>query len=156
MKKKVFLTVFILTVISALLTWGVLKYPKSDGTRSGKLVRITKKGVIFKTYEGTLDLGSGDRLTWNFSIHDEALGEQLSAQAGKNVKMQYEELFFKFIYETNNVVNSWSIVESAEDNVFLCRLVAILEQNSSVVEYLKSKIKVEDSELLQRMRACGN
>ncbi len=154
MKKKLFFTLFILITLTGLLGWGLMKYPKSDGTRSGKLVRITKKGVVFKTYEGTLDLGSGDKLTWSFSIHDEAIGQQLTAQAGKNVKLEYEELFFKFFYETNNVVNAWSIVESAEDNVFLCRLVKIIQQNSTVVDYLRDKIRAEDSELLQRMREC--
>lgn len=154
MKKKIYFIVFILVILAGLLGWGILKYPKSDGYRSGKLVRITKKGVVFKTYEGTIDLGSGDRLTWNFSVHDEAIGEQLSAQAGKNVKLKYQELFFKLFYETNNVVESWQIVESAEDNVFLCRLVRILQENSSVVEYLRPKIQAQDSELLQRMRDC--
>lgn len=154
MKKKLFFTLFILITLTGLLGWGLMKYPKSYGTRSGKLVRITKKGVVFKTYEGTLDLGSGDKLTWSFSIHDEAIGQQLTAQAGKNVKLEYEELFFKFFYETNNVVNAWSIVESAEDNVFLCRLVKIIQQNSTVVDYLRDKIRAEDSELLQRMREC--
>ncbi|EPZ51102.1 hypothetical protein M902_2567 [Bacteriovorax sp. BAL6_X] len=154
MKKKIYFTLFILAIIAGLLGWGILNYPKSDGTRSGKLVRITKKGVFFKTYEGTIDLGSGDRLTWGFSVHDKALGEQLVAQAGKNVKLEYKELFFKFIYETNNVVDGWSIVESAEDNVFLCRLVRILQENSSIVEYLRPRIQEQDSELLQRMRNC--
>lgn len=155
MKKKIYLTVFILAVLAALLGWGVMKYPKSDGTRSGKLVRITKKGVVFKTYEGTLDLGSGDRLTWSFSIHDKAIGEQLTQQAGKNVKLEYKELFFRFFYETNNVVDAWKVVENANDNVFLCRLVRVIQQNASVVNYLKAKLQIEDTELLQRVRECN-
>lgn len=71
----------------------------SDGTKTGILTKITQKGLIFKTYEGQLNLGgmvsNGDggmvANVFNFSIKDEAIFKQLSQSQDKRVKLKYNQ-----------------------------------------------------------------
>ena len=97
MKIKIIFIFSIALIILGTISYGLLNYPYSEGVRSGKLVKISKKGVVYPTYEGTLDLGSGDQLTWNFSVHSRDVGDKLVKQSGKQVKLQYDELFLNFL-----------------------------------------------------------
>jgi len=66
-------------VIAFLFTAGFIaisSYNYSEGHRDGYLMKFSKKGFIFKTYEGTLNLDfintTGGRLssnTWDFSVN---------------------------------------------------------------------------------------
>lgn len=70
-------------------------YTVSEGTRSGLLFKISKKGYVFKTYEGQLHLGGSVMLTpqstWDFSAKDAAVYQQLQQYEGKNVTLHYRE-----------------------------------------------------------------
>ncbi len=154
MKRKLFGAFIIITLICSAISYGILQYTFSRGMRSGKLVKISKKGVFLKTYEGTLDLGSGDQLTWHFSIHDDKLGDQLVAQSGKNVSLEYRELIFKLFYETKYDVEAWKLDGVSVDYDYLCRLVNFIRKNSSVVNYLRPMIEREDRDLLSKIRDC--
>jgi len=46
------ITVVLLILVFSFLYWGVFE----RGVMAGKVIRITEKGVIFKTYEGKLNL----------------------------------------------------------------------------------------------------
>lgn len=156
MKKKIIFYLLILLVVFIGLGYGVLHYPISSGMRSGKIVELKRKGYLFKTYEGTLDLGSAERLTWDFSIHDEALGEQLEALSGKYVSLEYREILFKFFYNTKfDIVGSKVVNPIGDDNASLCRLVSIITQNGSVVRFLRPLIEKQDPDLLKQMRECS-
>lgn len=155
MKKKIFFYLLILVVIFVGLGYGVLHYPISSGMRSGKIVELKRKGYLFKTYEGILDLGSGENLTWEFSIHDDELGNQVESMSGKYVSVEYREILFKFFYNTKFDILSAKIVNPVgDDNQGLCRLVNIISQNGSVVRFLRPLIEKEDPELLRLMRDC--
>ncbi len=154
MKRKLFSIFTIIIILLSLIGYGVLEYTFSRGMRSGKLVKVSKKGLLLKTYEGTLDLGSGDQLTWNFSAHDDKLGEQLVSQIGKQVSLEYRELLFKLFYETKYDVVSWKLEGASVDLDYLCRLVNYLRENSSIVNYIREKIEVDDKVLLKRIREC--
>ena len=56
-------------------------YTVSDGTRTGTLYKISRKGYVFKTYEGELQLAGTDMMTqlsvWSFSASDAAVADQL-------------------------------------------------------------------------------
>ncbi len=155
MKKKIFLVVTVIVLILAGISWGLLNYNYSTGFRSGVLVKITKKGAFLKTYEGTIDLGSGDQLTWDFSIHNKEIGEQLEKQAGQFVKLEYRELLYKVIYGTKYDVTAWSIVRKSGSENF-CRLVNIMRKSRFVVEKVKSLISENDASLLEEVRKCQN
>jgi hypothetical protein len=56
---------------------------------------FVKKGVIFKTYEGQLQLAGAAIMnkesTFEFSVLNEAIYDQIQALEGKNIRLHYEE-----------------------------------------------------------------
>jgi hypothetical protein len=77
----------------------------SEGNRAGTVIKLSKQGYIFKTYEGQLDLGGFNRetggSTWEFSVTDEQVIADLekAMNSGKRVKLHYKEKFFVIFYE---------------------------------------------------------
>lgn len=71
-------------------------YEYSEGSRAGLLFKISKKGYVFKTYEGQLHVGNtmmiNDQSLFNFSVKDEGTYKQMQQFEGKNVKIYYKEL----------------------------------------------------------------
>lgn len=78
-------------------------YTISEGTRTGMLFKISKKGVMFKTYEGQLHLGGSTILTpqstWDFSVQNETVYQQAQQLDGKNIKVYYKELIDPFPWQ---------------------------------------------------------
>ncbi|MEQ1746460.1 MAG: 6-phosphogluconate dehydrogenase [Saprospiraceae bacterium] len=70
-------------------------YTISEGTRSGTLFKISKKGVVFKTYEGQLHLAGSMMLsqqsTWDFSVQNAEVYEKLQQFEGKPVRCHYRQ-----------------------------------------------------------------
>lgn len=70
-------------------------YTISEGSRTGTLFKISKKGVVFKTYEGQLHLAGSmmisQQSTWDFSAKNSAVYEQLQSFEGKTVKCHYRQ-----------------------------------------------------------------
>jgi len=73
-------------------------FPYSEGTRAGELVKFSKKGVMFKTYEGELSQGVSEAQRFFFSVEEkhEDVIEKLNNVQGSNVKLTYEERYFTF------------------------------------------------------------
>lgn len=77
----------------------------SEGERAGTVYKVSKKGLIFKSYEGEMNLGgmsadANGQVTANafkFSVQDPALIVQLdeAAASGKRVTMKYHQYFIK-------------------------------------------------------------
>lgn len=78
-------------------------YTISEGSRSGTLFKISKKGVIFKTYEGQLHLAGSmmisDQSTWNFSVENSTVYEQLQKLEGKSVRCYYRQKVNAFVWQ---------------------------------------------------------
>ncbi len=79
----------------------------SDGTRAGTVVKLSERGVIFKTTEGQLNLGgfSGETGSpasslWDFSVDngETAVRKALedASLSGKRLKLYYHEKFVQF------------------------------------------------------------
>lgn len=68
----------------------------STGTRAGVVMKISKKGYVFKTNEGQLDIGQINQ-PWDFSVEgsDEELLKTLEEVqgTGERVKLHYVEKF---------------------------------------------------------------
>ena len=157
MKKKVYARCFLIILLFCGISYGILQYSYSTGQRSGKLVKLSKKGLLPKTYEGTLDLGSGDALTWQFSVHDEKLGEKLTSLSGQNITLEYRELLWKIFYETKYDITGYKIVDDPRNsNKALCRLIIVLRQDKNVVEQIRPMIEQYDPDLLNIIRRCQN
>ncbi|MBK8825185.1 MAG: hypothetical protein IPO26_00440 [Saprospiraceae bacterium] len=78
-------------------------YTISEGTRTGILFKISKKGKIFKTYEGQLQLAGAAIMnkesTFEFSADDEAVYLNLQQFEGKNVRVHYSEKINAFPWQ---------------------------------------------------------
>jgi hypothetical protein len=79
----------------------------SSGSRAGTIVKLSRKGVLVKTYEGQLNLGgfSGETGSpasslWDFSVSNgkKDVIQQLEEASlnGKRVKLYYKEKFFQW------------------------------------------------------------
>lgn len=72
----------------------------SEGTRSGILTKVSKKGFVFKTYEGELNIGGfsqGDgtimpSTIFYFSVNSEEVYKKLEALQGTKVVVRYKEV----------------------------------------------------------------
>lgn len=101
-----------LLLISLVLGLGVLAFAYwgvyEKGTMAGKVLRITEKGVVFKTYEGKISLESFGALkgvspvaeTFDFSIEGDqtAVIKQLEevALSGERVNLHFVKRYVRF------------------------------------------------------------
>ena len=72
----------------------VCNFTYSEGTRIGYVMKISYKGFVFKTYEGTLNLASRSDLavkTWDFSANSRKTYEAISNSEGSRVKLHYKQ-----------------------------------------------------------------
>ncbi|MCC6410787.1 MAG: hypothetical protein IT270_03960 [Saprospiraceae bacterium] len=70
-------------------------YTISEGSRTGTLVKMSRKGVLFKTYEGQLHLAGSTIMntqsSWEFSVSNKAAYEALQKLEGNDVTVYYNE-----------------------------------------------------------------
>ncbi len=98
----------------------------STGFRAGVPTKFSKKGVIFKTYEGSLNVGGLTNspegaipTTWEFSVKgkdkDVLNGLEEALQTGSRVKLYYTERYFRFFWEgdTKYFVNKVEIINGS-------------------------------------------
>lgn len=74
--------------------------PYSEGTRSGELIKFSRKGVISKTWEGEISQGISGAQIFQFSVldkNDEVIA-QLQEYEGNYVKLTYIERFGTFFF----------------------------------------------------------
>lgn len=72
--------------------------PYSEGVRAGELIKISKKGVLMKTWEGEISQGISGAQIFSFSIMDDnqPVIDQLVEYQGKYVKVTYVERYITF------------------------------------------------------------
>jgi hypothetical protein len=98
---KKFLTVFLLIVIVLGAGWFVFHFywVFGEGVKAGQLNNFTKKGYLFKTYEGKLiqtgfqggQAGSVQSNEFRFSVASESVANQLMTNSGKEFELHYKE-----------------------------------------------------------------
>ncbi len=79
----------------------------SDGDRAGQVVKLSRKGYIFKTYEGELatlakgQIGTMLSNTFQFTVKEEDIAAKIqdAMNSGKSVSLHYEQAYFKFPWE---------------------------------------------------------
>ncbi|MDH4467190.1 MAG: hypothetical protein QE271_03960 [Bacteriovoracaceae bacterium] len=118
-------------------------YPISTGKRVGNLTKLSVKGKLIKTWEGTLNEGYGDKLTTYFSINSEKLAQELYAHEGREVVIYYEEHFYGWPNDTNYNVIKWHAQGSVASTT-----AAPIEDNTkkSEIDSLKEAIKIVANE----------
>ena len=114
--RKVLISVIIGAILLLAAYFAAVYYvPYSEGFRAGEVVKISRKGVIFKTWEGRLSQGISDELQFEFSIEDKEkeVIEQLKDYQGKRVKVTYIERFgtFPWLGDTKHFVTKVELSE---------------------------------------------
>lgn len=95
-----FITIGITGVVLVLAVYFMFIYfaTYSEGFRSGELVKISKRGWIFKTWEGSLSQGVSESQHFDFSVEDgdKEVLDKLRELQGNQVKLTYIERFGTF------------------------------------------------------------
>jgi hypothetical protein len=99
--KKVLRVIALLIVLGAAGYFWVCNWTYSEGSRAGYLIKVSRKGVIFKTYEGQLNLGNyqipGQATAlgsmWDFSVIRKDVFVSLQQYEGKQVKLHYKQKY---------------------------------------------------------------
>lgn len=103
-----FIVIFILAL--SLCFWLfvlICGFAYSEGTRSGILTKVSKKGYIFKTFEGELNVGGfsqGDGTIipasiFYFSVQDEQVYHKLDSLQGRKVVLSYKQVYKNFFWQ---------------------------------------------------------
>lgn len=127
LKKLLLWIIGLALVVAVLVTVFALYANFSHGKRAGKVIKLSKKGYIFKTYEGQLNTGgfsegNGDITSsiWFFSVKrdNEKVLEELdeAIDGGYRVKLYYDEKYVKipFLGDTKYFVTDVERVPGTE------------------------------------------
>ena len=111
-KKSIVRFTLITSIVMVLIMSYFIFTPYSQGMRAGTLIKLSKKGYLFKTWEGELSQPmnlsdqSAETLTsklWEFSVNgnNEVLVNQLNEAllSGRRVKLNYEEKYVVFSWQ---------------------------------------------------------
>lgn len=94
---KKFLTIFISAVILiAAIYFSFIYFATfSEGVRSGELIKISKKGILVKTWEGEISQGISGAQIFSFSVEkkNKQVIEDLKNFQGHYVKVDYIERY---------------------------------------------------------------
>lgn len=124
MKKfKIFLVIITLIgiAVGAFFVFGTF----SDGHLAGTVIKLSKKGLIFKTYEGQLNKGMaiGDFAAastlqmWDFSVNtnnEQVINDLNDAMlSGRRVKLHYKEKYIRLFWagDTKYFVDEVEVVK---------------------------------------------
>lgn len=173
LKWKILLPIILVSalVLTKLIMWD---FPISSGKRVGNLTKISKKGKLFKTWEGTIDEGSGDKLTSFFSVRDNAIAEELYGYEGRKVVIYYEEYLANWPWGTKYNVTSWKPNEEDKltalnsDNqgggnalvdfvgkTLFCSMLGTLYQDQELYSKVKEFIKEKNLYLFNQYEKCN-
>jgi len=104
MKRLFIILILVAAAAFAFLYWGTYE----TGVMAGKVVRISEKGLVFKTFEGKLSLDTFGALkgtspiaeTFDFSVEgsetDIVEGLQKVALSGERINLHFKKRFMKF------------------------------------------------------------
>ena len=105
--KKFFLISLAVVVVLLLVFYLICGMAYSEGTRSGILTKVSKKGYVFKTYEGELNVGgiSDGQGTimpssvFYFSVNDRDVYNKLEKLQGQRVPVRYRQVLKSFSWQ---------------------------------------------------------
>jgi hypothetical protein len=97
---------FVLPLIGILVVFGIIfftarySYTYSEGNRAGRLIKFSRQGFMFKTYEGEMNLGGVTNAAnnsmmmnymWDFSVTDQSVADSLLRLEGKDISVHYKQ-----------------------------------------------------------------
>ena len=105
---KKWLLILLLVLIAGFgITYLIFNFTYSEGNRAGVLIKFSKKGYVFKTYEGELNIGGLGNIPntaqmnqiWDFSVRDNSVADSLMKLEGKKVSLHYREVLKNFVWD---------------------------------------------------------
>lgn len=113
MRKVIYISILIIVLAMVGYVYWYYYNPYSEGYREGVLQKFSRKGNMFKTYEGEMiQLGFGQRTGGSlnaqyfyFSATDLKLADSLENCMGKSVKLHYVQYRRALPWRGNNHVN---------------------------------------------------
>jgi len=123
--KSFFKKLLVIVVVLGILTMLFLYFADySEGTRAGIPMKLSKKGVLFKTWEGQLNVGGISNTpdgaiptVWEFSIPKSAdsviVKLNKAIDEGKRAKVFYHEKYMRFFWrgDTKHYAYDVQIIE---------------------------------------------
>jgi hypothetical protein len=99
MKRILYWSLFLLVLLLGVIFYWKYFYTYSEGYRAGLLQKFSRKGTVFKTYEGELILSSVSGRSdvviasekFYFSVTDQRLANNLDTLQGRNVIVHYRQ-----------------------------------------------------------------
>ncbi|RTY74754.1 MULTISPECIES: 6-phosphogluconate dehydrogenase [unclassified Flavobacterium] len=94
--KKFILILSVLLVVTVAGYFTFIYYATySEGVRSGELIKVSRKGVVFKTWEGEISQGISGAQIFSFSVMDseEKVITDLKKFEGQYVQVTYMERY---------------------------------------------------------------
>jgi hypothetical protein len=125
-KKFLFITLAVLIGLGGAAGWFGYAANFSEGNRTGRILKMSRKGVLVKTNEGQLNQeiitnpsvgGSGPSNIWDFSVEDSQSNVRQkideAMRDNKRVTLHYEEKFVQFFWrgDTKYLVTKVEIIE---------------------------------------------
>ncbi|MDX6746355.1 6-phosphogluconate dehydrogenase [Polaribacter sp. PL03] len=100
MKKIIGVLVGSLIILTTLYYLFIYFINYSTGVRSGELIKISRKGVVVKTWEGEISQGISGAQIFTFSVEekDEEVIKNLQKYQGRYVKLTYKERYSTFFW----------------------------------------------------------
>ncbi|MCX6199749.1 MAG: 6-phosphogluconate dehydrogenase [Bacteroidetes bacterium] len=97
--KKILVGIVFLLLLALVITFLVFNFTYSEGSRAGVLMKFSKRGYVFKTYEGELNTGGVGNIAntaqvnqvWYFSVKDNGFADTLHLYEGKKVILFYQQ-----------------------------------------------------------------
>ncbi len=171
-KWKIFLPIFLIALlfVGKYILWN---FPVSTGKRVGNLTKLSKKGKIIPTWEGTIDEGSGDKLTSEFSVRDASIAEDIYNFEGREVIIYYEQYILGWPWETKYNVTSWKpkqpeqvVAQAIPGNepealnilskTLFCSLLGTLISNNDLYQQVKEHVKETNLYLYNQFEKCND
>ena len=100
MRKVLLIIISAALVVLASYYAFVYYVPYSEGVRSGELIKISRKGVFVKTWEGEISQGISGAQIFSFSVldKDQEVIQKLKDYQGAYVKLYYIERYATFFW----------------------------------------------------------
>ena len=98
MRKFIMITLGLVVLAAVAYFAFVYSVTYSEGVRAGELIKVSNKGVVFKTWEGELSQGISGAQIFSFSVLDKdaEVIQELQTLQGQYVKVNYVERYRTF------------------------------------------------------------
>ena len=105
--RRVLIVSFLIIAAGLAIAYFVCGMTYSEGTRTGILMKVSRKGFVFKTYEGEMNIGGISdgqgtimpATVFRFSVADDGVYRKLEQHQGARVTVRYKEVIHSFFWQ---------------------------------------------------------